>query len=139
MVGPATDRPSGEATYAPIVRPLLFPTWLVIGILLLLPVLLMVVYAFLTKEFRGGVEWKFTLAAFEQFFINRGLFGDEPAQIEWTYINIFWRSIWQAALATLLCLLMGFLFRIFLNNYLFLYDYKYEYIQIILYTILINL
>ncbi len=108
MVGPATDRPSGEATYAPIVRPLLFPTWLVIGILLLLPVLLMVVYAFLTKEFRGGVEWKFTLAAFEQFFINRGLFGDEPAQIEWTYINIFWRSIWQAALATLLCLLMGF-------------------------------
>jgi len=69
---------------------------------------LMAVYSFLTKEFRGGVEWQFSLAAYDQFFLTRGLFGDEPAAIEWTYINIFWRSIWQAALATLLCLMIGF-------------------------------
>jgi hypothetical protein len=50
----------------------------VIGIFLLLPVLLMVVYSFLTKEFRGGVIWDFTLAAYDQFFVTRGLFGDEP-------------------------------------------------------------
>ena len=79
-----------------------------IGVLLLLPVLLMVVYSFLTKEFRGGVDWDFTLAAYDQFFVTRGLFGDEPPQLEWTYIAIFWRSIWQAALATLLCLIVGF-------------------------------
>lgn len=84
------------------------PTWTMIGIFLLLPVLLMVVYSFLTKEFRGGVEWDFTLAAYDQFFVTRGLFGDEPPQIEWTYITIFWRSIWQAALATVLCLVIGF-------------------------------
>ena len=75
-----------------------------IGIFLVLPVLLMAVYSFLTKEFRGGVIWDFTLAAYDQFFVNRGLFGDEPPQIEWTYISIFWRSIWQAGLATLICL-----------------------------------
>ena len=99
---------SSAATYARLVRPLLFPTWAVIGILLLLPVLIMVVYSFLTKEFRGGVDWNFTLAAYDQFFLTRGLFGDEPPRIEWTYITIFWRSIWQAALATLLCLVVGF-------------------------------
>ncbi len=68
----------------------------------------MAVYSFLTKEFRGGVIWEFSLAAYDQFFLDRGLFGDEPPVIEWTYIAIFWRSIWQAGVATLLCLIIGF-------------------------------
>jgi spermidine/putrescine transport system permease protein len=87
---------------------LMLPTWVIIGILLLLPVLLMGVYSFLTKEFRGGVIWSPTLAAYDQFFLDRGLFGDEPPTIEWTYIGIFWRSIWQAGAATLLCFAVGF-------------------------------
>ena len=108
MAGPGPSQEARDAAYADIVRPLLLPTWIVIGILMVLPVALMAVYSFLTKEFRGGVEWDFTLAAYDQFFVTRGLFGDEPPQIEWTYISIFWRSIWQAGLATLLCLLIGF-------------------------------
>ena len=88
--------------------PLLLPTWAMIGIFLLLPVILMAIYSFLTKEFRGGVVWEFSLAAYDQFFVNRGLFGDEPATLEWTYIGIFWRSIWQAIVATTICLLIGF-------------------------------
>jgi spermidine/putrescine transport system permease protein len=107
MAGPASHGPT-DAAYAGIRRQLLLPAWAVIGILMVLPVALMAVYSFLTKEFRGGVEWDFTLAAYDQFFVTRGLFGDEPAQIEWTYIAIFWRSIWQAGLATLLCLAVGF-------------------------------
>ncbi|MFZ9199696.1 MAG: ABC transporter permease [Paracoccaceae bacterium] len=94
--------------YRRLIGPLLIPTWVMIGIFLVLPVLLMAVYSFLTKEFRGGVIWEFTLAAYDQFFLNRGLFGDEPPVIEWTYITIFWRSIWQAAVATLICLAVGF-------------------------------
>jgi spermidine/putrescine transport system permease protein len=94
--------------YRRLIGPLLVPTWVMIGIFLVLPVLLMAVYSFLTKEFRGGVIWDFTLAAYDQFFLNRGLFGDEPPVIEWTYITIFWRSIWQAAVATLICLAVGF-------------------------------
>ena len=108
MAGRIHDAPDSAANYSGIVRPLLLPTWAFIGVLLLVPVLLMVVYSFLTREFRGGVEWTFTLAAYDQFFLSRGLFGDEPPQMEWTYIAIFWRSIWQAALATLFCLLIGF-------------------------------
>ena len=108
MAGMTPTPQGGGSGYRGIVGPLLIPTWAVIGILLLLPVLIMVVYSFLTKEFRGGVDWNFTLAAYDQFFLTRGLFGDEPPRIEWTYITIFWRSIWQAALATLLCLVVGF-------------------------------
>jgi spermidine/putrescine transport system permease protein len=108
MAGVAPSSSGADGTYGGVRGLLLLPTWAVIGVFLLLPVLLMVVYSFLTKEFRGGVEWTFTLAAYDQFFVTRGLFGDEPPQLEWTYISIFWRSIWQAGLATLLCLMIGF-------------------------------
>lgn len=94
--------------YAGYGIPLMLPSWLVIGFFLAVPVGIMFVYSFLTKEFRGGVIWDFTLAAYDQFFFNRGLFGDEPPVIEWTYLVIFWRSIWQAGLATLFCLIIGF-------------------------------
>jgi len=87
---------------------LLLPAWLVIGFFLVVPVLMMLVYSFLTKEFRGGVIWEFSLAAYDQFFFDRGLFGDEPAKIDWTYIIIYARSALQALIATLLCLIIGF-------------------------------
>ncbi len=87
---------------------LLTPSWLTIGFFLVLPVLLMLAYSFMTKEFRGGVIFEFSLAAYDRFFFDRGLFGDEPPTLEWTYITIFWRSIWQAGLATFFCLIIGF-------------------------------
>ncbi|WP_190325641.1 ABC transporter permease [Salipiger aestuarii] len=108
MAAMAPGGASGSDIYKGNAVKLLLPTWLVIGVFLLIPVMLTAVYSFLTKEFRGGVIWEFTLTAYDQFFLNRGLFGDDPASIEWTYIGIFWRSIWQAGLATILCLLIGF-------------------------------
>ncbi|MES0880920.1 ABC transporter permease [Roseibium sp. SCP14] len=95
-------------TYAESRNWLLLPAWVILAALSLAPVFLMLIYSFLTKEFRGGVIWEFSLAAYDQFFFDRGLFGDEPPKIEWTYITIFWRSIWQAGAATLLSLLIGF-------------------------------
>ena len=67
---------------------LLAPTWMTVGVFLLAPILLMGVYSFLTKDFRGGVVWEFSLAAYDQFFLDRGLFGDEPPAIQWTYVTI---------------------------------------------------
>ena len=87
---------------------LLMPAWVVLAILSLAPVAMMLIYSFLTKEFRGGVIWEFSIAAYDQFFCDRGLFGDEGCTIEWTYIQIFWRSIWQAGAATILSLAIGF-------------------------------
>ena len=108
MAGVAPGSASRSEVYRGSGPRLMLPAWAFIGIFGLLPVLLMAVYSFLTKEFRGGVTWEPTLAAYDQFFLDRGLFGDEPPKIEWTYITIFWRSIWQAGLATLLTLLIGF-------------------------------
>ncbi|MGB0506006.1 MAG: ABC transporter permease [Pikeienuella sp.] len=109
MAGGASSGGSAKSdTYAEARGLLLLPAWAVLTIFVLAPVLMMLVYSFLTKEFRGGVIWEFSLEAYDKFFFDRGLFGDEGPFIEWTYINIFWRSIWQAGAATLLALLIGF-------------------------------
>ena len=97
-----------SSTFAPVKGWLLMPSWLIIGFFLALPVLLMLIYSFLTKEFRGGVIWEPTLAAYDRFIFDRGLFGDDPPKIEWVYISIFVRSIFQATGATILCLFIGF-------------------------------
>lgn len=106
--GAASGGSATTDTYKEARNWLLMPAWAVLLVLSLAPVMMMLIYSFLTKEFRGGVEWQLSFAAYDQFFCNRGLFGDEPCAIEWTYINIFWRSIWQAGAATLLSLAIGF-------------------------------
>lgn len=106
--GAASGGSATTDTYKEARTWLLMPAWVTLSILVLAPVAMMLVYSFLTKEFRGGVIWEFSLAAYDQFFCDRGLFGDEPCTIEWTYLQIFWRSIWQAGAATILSLAIGF-------------------------------
>lgn len=109
MAGGASSGGSSQSeTFAPARYWLLLPSWVTLTILVLAPVSMMMVYSFLTKEFRGGVIWEFTLSAYDQFFFDRGLFGDDPPVLQWTYISIFWRSIWQAGVATLMSLAIGF-------------------------------
>ena len=106
--GAASGGSAASDTYVKARHWLLMPSWLVLGFFVFAPVCVMVIYSFLTKEFRGGVIWDPTLAAYDQFFFDRGLFGDGDPTLQWTYISIFWRSIWQAGLATILSLLIGF-------------------------------
>jgi len=105
--GPVTEGITA-GTFSAIRGWLLAPSLVTITVFLVVPVSLMLVYSFLTKEFRGGVIWDFSLAAYDQFFLDRGLFGDESPTIQWTYIHIFLRSISQAGIATVLCLIIGF-------------------------------
>ncbi|WP_298854843.1 ABC transporter permease [uncultured Ruegeria sp.] len=106
--GAASGGSATTDTYKEARTWLLLPAWVTLTILALAPVFMMLIYSFLTKEFRGGVIWEFSLSAYDQFFFDRGLFGDEAPKIEWTYVTIFWRSIWQAGAATLLSLVIGF-------------------------------
>lgn len=106
--GAASGGSATTDTYKEARTWLLLPSWVTLSILVLAPVIMMLIYSFLTKEFRGGVIWEFSLSAYDQFFFDRGLFGDDAPKIEWTYIAIFWRSIWQAGAATLLSLAIGF-------------------------------
>lgn len=107
MVAAAQSQRGGSDLYKGKGPLLLLPTWIVIGIFLLLPVCLIVVYSFLTKEFHGGVIWTPSLAAYDTFIFDRGIFGDAPPQIDWDYISVFLRSFVQAGVATVLCLLIG--------------------------------
>ena len=106
--GAAFGGTAASDTYAKARHWLLMPSWLVLGFFVFAPVCVMLIYSFLTKEFRGGVIWDFSLAAYDQFFFDRGLFGDSDPTVQWTYMSIFWRSTWQAGLATLLSLIIGF-------------------------------
>lgn len=99
---------AGGRAFAGLRWPLLAPALVTIGFFLVIPVGLMAVYSVLTKDFRGGVIWEFSLASYDQFFLDRGLFGDDPPTLNWAYLEIFWRSIWQAGLATFFCLIIGF-------------------------------
>ena len=108
MAGGGGSSKSVSRTYAPVRLWLMLPSWAIIGFFLVLPVAIMLVYSFLTKEFRGGVIWEFSLAPYDQFLFDRGLFGDEAPSIEWTYITIIARSVIQATVATVICLIIGF-------------------------------
>ena len=59
MAGLATSH-EGSRVFAPARIWLMLPSWALIGFFLLLPVGLMLIYSFLTKEFRGGVSWEFS-------------------------------------------------------------------------------
>lgn len=106
--GAASGGHAVSNTYAVVRNWLLAPSWVTIAVFMLGPVLLMAVYSFLTKEFRGGVVWEFSFASYDQFFLDRGLFGDEAPVLQWTYLTIYIRSIAQASIATILCLVIGF-------------------------------
>ncbi|SDJ19142.1 ABC transporter permease [Aliiruegeria lutimaris] len=108
MAGGTVSGSTASSTYREARGWLLLPAWSVLLFFSLAPVIMMLIYSFLTKEHRGGVIWEFSLSAYDQFFLDRGLFGDEPPRIQWTYIAIFWRSIWQAGAATLMSLVVGF-------------------------------
>ncbi|MEY8837791.1 ABC transporter permease, partial [Cribrihabitans sp. XS_ASV171] len=56
--GGATGGTVQTDTYAGARGWLLLPAWLTLGILTLAPLAIMLVYSFLTKEFRGGVIWE---------------------------------------------------------------------------------
>ena len=80
-----------------------------LAVLVLTPVLLMLVYSFLTKEFS---RWRSSGNLALPPTSNSSAIADSSEMIHAVWnghnINIFWRSIWQAGLATLLCLCIGF-------------------------------
>lgn len=86
---------------------LLAPALLAIFVFLVLPLGFIVVYSFLTKGTYGGVIWEFSSAAYEQFLFERDLFTEELV-FHASYLQIYGRSVMQALIATIACLLIGF-------------------------------
>jgi ABC-type sugar transport system permease subunit len=60
--GPAGGGAASGTGWRGLVAPLLLPSWLVIGIFLLLPVMLMAVYSFLTASGLARVRYRFQIS-----------------------------------------------------------------------------
>ena len=87
---------------------LLSPAMLTLAVLMLAPMCVVVVYSFLESGTYGGVEWRFSPAAYEQFLFERDFLEPERLAFSPDYLLIFARSAWRAAIATAACLLIGF-------------------------------
>jgi spermidine/putrescine transport system permease protein len=87
---------------------LLAPAMLIIGIFGILPLFIILIYSFLTPGPFGGVVWEFSTDAYVQFLFERDIFDESVLIFTTSYLEIFARSIIQAAIATVICLLIGF-------------------------------
>ena len=85
---------------------LLWPSLAVITVFMVIPVAIMAVYSFLEPATYGGVVWKFSTAGYEQILFERD-FLDDSLVFSADYLLILWRSVAQAAIATLLCLIIS--------------------------------
>jgi len=81
----------------------LFPARLWMALFFAAPLAIVCGYSFLTRGDYGGVERPWTLESFTRFA--------DPL-----YLAIVWRSVWIAALATLLCAVLGFPLALFISR-----------------------
>jgi spermidine/putrescine transport system permease protein len=86
---------------------LLLPALGTIAIFMIGPLVLAVIYSFLTADTYGGVVWQPSLAGYVQLLYERDLFENTLA-FNPAYLQIFARSFLLALYATLASLLVGF-------------------------------
>lgn len=70
------------------------------------PVAIVFVYSFLQPERYGGVVWSFSTEGYLQILFERD-FLDGSLQFSADYVLILWRSVFQAAICTVLCLMIS--------------------------------
>ncbi len=72
------------------------------------PLLIMLVYSFLTPGQYGNVEWMFSLKGWQSILLSEDIF--DPGVYVWAdaHLTIFWRSVKLSILTTLLTLAIGF-------------------------------
>lgn len=81
----------------------LAPAMLVLGLFMLVPIIIVLVYSFLGKDPYGGVEPFFSTDAYKQLLFERDF--DNSLFFSTVNLKIFWRSVWLALLTTLFSLL----------------------------------
>jgi spermidine/putrescine transport system permease protein len=81
----------------------LAPTWTVMLLLFLAPLVIVCAYSFLTRGVYGGISRPWTAESYQRLA--------DPI-----YLEILWRSFWVAGLSTILCLLLGFPLALFVSR-----------------------
>jgi spermidine/putrescine transport system permease protein len=70
------------------------------------PLLIVLVYSFMTPGDFSGVEWKPTLDAWVQIFFTRDIFDDTLGLAD-AHLSIFWRSVRLSLLTTVITIVFG--------------------------------
>jgi spermidine/putrescine transport system permease protein len=86
---------------------LVTPALVVLGLAAILPLLVMLVYSFLTPGQFGNVEWQFSWDGWTGILFQRDIF-DGTLSLADAHLTIFWRSVWLSVVTTLLAFLIGF-------------------------------
>jgi spermidine/putrescine transport system permease protein len=81
---------------------LLFPGMFWLLLFFMIPLLVIVLYSFLTPGPTGNVIWQFTLNNYARLFT------------ESVYLNAYWRSLWIGVVTTVICLLIGYPLALFI-------------------------
>jgi spermidine/putrescine transport system permease protein len=71
------------------------------------PLIVVLVYSFLTPGEYGNVEWKFSTEGWMSVFVTKDIF-DETWKLADAHMTIFWRSVKLSLLTTALTLVVGF-------------------------------
>jgi spermidine/putrescine transport system permease protein len=71
------------------------------------PLLIVLVYSFVTPGDYGDVKWQFSTDAWTSVFLERDIF-DDTLSIATAHVTIFWRSIKLAVITTIATLALGF-------------------------------
>jgi spermidine/putrescine transport system permease protein len=87
---------------------LLVPTWLVLGAFFLLPLALMLGLSFRQRGLYGGVAPLPPAGGWGSYLGSGAFLGNYARSLDGVYLAIAWRSLWMAALTTVLCLLIAF-------------------------------
>jgi spermidine/putrescine transport system permease protein len=85
--------------------PLLLPTWLVLGIFFLMPLLLMLGVSFAERGTYGGVQ---PVGDLGEHIRSGDFLSNYARSLGGIYLKIGWRSLWMAVATTVLCLLFSF-------------------------------
>ena len=83
------------------------PALIVLGLAASGPLLVMLLYSFLTPGDYGGVVWMPSIDGWFKVFLTRDIF-DDTLMLQDAHLTIFWRSIKLSTMTTVLCILLGF-------------------------------
>jgi spermidine/putrescine transport system permease protein len=86
---------------------LVTPALIVLGLAAILPLLVMLVYSFLTPGDFGNVEWQFSWDGWISILFQRDIFEGTLGLAD-AHLTIFWRSIWLSVVTTILAFVIGF-------------------------------
>ncbi|MBW8874284.1 MAG: ABC transporter permease [Acidobacteria bacterium] len=85
--------------------PLLLPTWLVLGVFFLVPLILMLGISFAERGIYGGLR---SIPNLGEYLRSGAFLANYARSLDGIFLKIGWRSLWMAVATTILCIVVSF-------------------------------